>query len=272
MFASEGAAAHGGGSSPGGRTGGSTPHVSASGHDRGSTVLEAIDLRKSYGSRVALAGVSFEAAAGELIACIGPNGAGKTTMLSIVAGLQEPDAGSVRRPGGPIGWVPQQPALYRKLSVAENLRLFARLEGVPDVEQTVEGMLAQTRLEERAGEQVQRLSVGNRQRVNIAIGLLPEPPIVLLDEPTTALDPRQRERLWDFIAELARRGTAVVYSTHNVSEAERHADRLLVLADGERLFWGPPDQLWKTVERDGSVGGVTDFEGAFVTFLHQRGH
>src|SRR5438132_5318385 len=126
-------------------------------------VIEAVMLRKSYGRRVALAGVSLEAGAGELVACIGPNGAGKTTLLTILAEIQAPDGGSVRRPGC-IGWVPQQPALYGKLSVAENLRLFARLEGVEDVEGIVGRMLAETGLEDRAGEQVARLSGGNRQR------------------------------------------------------------------------------------------------------------
>jgi ABC-2 type transport system ATP-binding protein len=234
--------------------------------------LEASDLRKSYGSRVALSDVSLEARRGELVACIGPNGAGKTTLLRILAGIQHPDGGTVRRPRGQIGWVPQQPALYSKLSVAENLRLFARLDRVGDVEGAVTRMLAQTGLEERADEQVQHLSGGNRQRVNIAIGLLPAPPALLLDEPSSALDPRQRERLWAFIGELARDGTAVVYATHNVSEAEHYADRVLVLADGERLFWGRPAQLRETVARTAQQEAHADFEAAFVTFLHQRGH
>ena len=239
-------------------------------------LLEAVELRKSYGSRAALKGVSLEAGAGELVACIGPNGAGKTTLLTILAEIQAPDSGSVRRPGR-IGWVPEQPALYGKLSVAENLRLFARLEGVEDVEGIVGRMLAETGLEDRAGEQVARLSGGNRQRVNIAIGLLANPPVLLLDEPSASLDPRQRERLWRFIAELAAQGTSVVYSTHAVSEAERYASRVLVLAEGERLFWGTPREL-EALVADGANGvnggfdGHADFEEAFVAFLRQRGH
>ena len=239
-------------------------------------LLEAVELRKSFGSRVALKGVSLEAGAGELVACIGPNGAGKTTLLTILAEIQPPDAGTVRR-SGRIGWVPQQPALYGKLSVVENLRLFARLEGVEDVEGIVTRMLAETGLEDRAGEQVARLSGGNRQRVNIAIGLLATPPVLLLDEPSASLDPRQRERLWRFIAELAARGTSVVYSTHAVSEAERYASRVLVLAEGERLFWGTPSEFEEVVADgadgvNGDRGGHADFEEAFVAFLRQRGH
>lgn len=234
-------------------------------------LLEAVEVRKSYGNREALKGVSLEADAGELVACIGPNGAGKTTLLTILAAIQSPDGGSVRRPER-VGWVPQQPALYGKLSVAENLRLFARLERVEDVEATVARMLAETGLEERAGDQVSRLSGGNRQRVNVAIGLLAAPPLLLLDEPSAALDPGQRERLWRFIAELAARGTSVLYSTHAVSEAERYASRVLVLADGERLFWGTPHELKQIVVAESGGNDSAGFEEAFIAFLHRRGH
>jgi ABC-2 type transport system ATP-binding protein len=233
-------------------------------------LLEAVELRKSYGGREALRGVSLDVHGGELVACIGPNGAGKTTLLTILAGIQRPDSGSVSAEGD-AGWVPQQPALYGKLSVAENLRLFARLERVVDVEGAVTRMLAETGLAERADDQVSKLSGGNRQRVNVAIGLLSAPPLLLLDEPSTALDPAQRERLWRFVCALAERGTSVVYSTHAVSEAERYATRVLVLADGERLFWGTPRELERLVAADGG-DGANDFETAFVSFLHARGH
>jgi ABC-2 type transport system ATP-binding protein len=224
-------------------------------------------VTKRFGDRVALRDVSFEAADGELVAVIGPNGAGKTTLLSIVGGLLKADAGDVSRPPREVGWVPQQPAVYSKLSVAENLRLFARLEKVADTEAAVDRMLEQTGLRDRARDELGTLSGGNRQRVNIAVGLLADPPVLLLDEPSSALDPRQRERLWEFILGLARGGTTVVFSTHDVGEAERHADRVLVLADGELLFAGTPDEL------ESEVGdGAKDFEAAFVRFLHSKGH
>jgi ABC-2 type transport system ATP-binding protein len=230
--------------------------------------LRAEGLSKRYGDRTALRDVSFAAAAGEKVAVIGPNGAGKTTLLGILARALEPTAGTVDAAGG-VGWVPQQPALYSKLSVAENLRLFARLERVADVEATVARMLEQTALGERAGDEVGRLSGGNRQRVNIAIGLLAAPAVLLLDEPSAALDPRQRARLWEFIGGLARAGTAVVFTTHDVGEAERHADRLLVLADGELLFTGTPADLERVIAEPAPAA---DFESAFVRFLHERGH
>jgi ABC-2 type transport system ATP-binding protein len=233
-------------------------------------VLEARDLVKRYGDREALRGVSLSAAAGELVAVIGPNGAGKTTLLSILAGIQKPDEGTISKAPSEIGWVPQQAALYGKLTVAENLRLFARLEKRPDPEAVVSQMLDQTGLRDRADDQVSTLSGGNRHRVNIAIGLLAEPEVLLLDEPSASLDPRQREKLWELILALASGGTTVVYSTHNVQEADRHAHQVVVLADGERLFSGSPGELKRAVE--GREGASLDFEAAFVAFLRQRGH
>ena len=233
------------------------------------TALRAESLVKEYGARRALQGVSFDAAPGELIAVIGPNGAGKTTLLQILAGALDATSGTVSLGRREVGWVPQQPAIYSKLSVSENLRLFARLEKVADVDATVDRMLDQTGLRDRAGDPVGTLSGGNQQRVNIAVGLLGEPRLLLLDEPSSSLDPRQRERLWEFVATLAREdSTTVVYTTHNVAEAERHADRLLVLADGELLFTGTPAEL----EQATGEHEALDFEGAFVRFLRERGH
>jgi len=233
------------------------------------TALLAEALSKAYGKRRALQDVSFTAAPGELVAVIGPNGAGKTTLLQILAGALAPTAGRVSLDRRDVGWVPQQPAIYSKLSVQENLRLFARLEKVADVTGTVQRMLDQIELRERARDAVGTLSGGNRQRVNIAVGLLGDPSVLLLDEPSSSLDPRQRERLWTFVSALAREGgTTVVYSTHNVAEAERYADRLLVLADGELLFTGTPAEL----ERATGEHAALDFEGAFVRFLRSRGH
>jgi ABC-2 type transport system ATP-binding protein len=235
--------------------------------DSAASTLTVRSLTKRFGERVALADVSFELKRGELVAIIGPNGAGKTTLLSILAGVLKPSEGELSHSNGEIGWVPQQPALYSKLSVTENLRLFARLEKLADPDAAVERMLGQTALEDRAEDEVGSLSGGNQQRVNIAIGLLSEPIAVLLDEPSASLDPRQRERLWEFIGSLAGRGTTVVFSTHNVAEVERYADRVLVLVDGELLFTGTPRELARTVG-----GDAHDVEAAFVQFLHERGH
>jgi ABC-2 type transport system ATP-binding protein len=231
-------------------------------------VIETRGLAKRFGDRQALRGVSFAAHRSELLAIIGPNGAGKTTLLSILAGIREPDGGSVSRPPGEIGWVPQQAALYRRLTVAENLRLFAKLERIPDPDAAVEEMLEQTALRERRDDRVGTLSGGNQQRINIALGLLSRPAVLLLDEPSAGLDPRQRERLWEFVLGLAGGGTTVIFSTHNIAEAERYGQRLLVLADGDALFDGTSSDLHAAAPS----AGARDFEQAFVAFLRDRGH
>jgi len=231
-------------------------------------VIEVHGLTKRFGEQAALRGVSFSAHPGELLAVIGPNGAGKTTLLSILAGILAPDAGRVSRTAAEIGWVPQQAALYRRLTVAENLLLFARLEGVEDPEAALEEMLAQSGLGERRDDPVGTLSGGNQQRINIAIGLLSRPSVLLLDEPSSGLDPQHRERLWEFVTGLAGSGTTVIFSTHYIHEAERYGDRLLVLADGEMVFDGTDRELHETAPQ----AGGRDFEQAFVAFLRERGH
>jgi ABC-2 type transport system ATP-binding protein len=234
--------------------------------------LEARKLVKRYGTREALKRIDFAAHAGELVGVIGPNGAGKTTLLSILAGTLKADEGEVRSPNGDVGWVPQQAALYRRLTVEENLLLFARLERREDPRVAVEEMLELTGLDERRGEIVARLSGGNQQRINIAIGLLARPVALLLDEPSVGLDPRQRARLWEFVSGLADRGTTVVFSTHDIQEAERYGQRLLVLADGESLFDGSAEELRGAVRGETPEAAGSDFETAFVAFLQHRGH
>jgi len=234
--------------------------------------LRASGLSKAYGDQAALRGLDFEARPGELVAVIGPNGAGKTTLLSILAGIVKPDSGEINLPSGEVGWVPQHAALYRRLTVEENLMLFARLEGHADPAKSVEEMLELADLAERRGDQVSTLSGGNQQRINIAIGLLSRPVVLLLDEPSVGLDPRQRARLWEFVSGLARRGTTVIFSTHDIQEAERYGVRLLVIADGERLFMGTSGELRAAVSSEAPEAADRDFETAFVAFLRHRGH
>jgi len=202
-------------------------------------VLAASGVSHHYGARHAVADVSLSLTAGEMVALIGPNGAGKTTLLSVLAGVLPADAGSVTATGK-VGWVPQQAALYPRLSVRQNLAFFARLERVQDVDAAVAQMLEQTGLEARAEEQVGRLSGGNRQRVNVAIGLLGSPSVLLLDEPSASLDPGQRERLWTFLGAFTGGGTAVLFSTHDMGEAGREPDRVLEMVDG-KLSGAPAD-------------------------------
>ena len=238
---------------------------------RAAPVLEVDGLSKSFGEHVALRDVSLEASAGELLAVLGPNGAGKTTLLSILAGIAKADSGQVTRSDGEVGWVPQQAGLYHRLTVEENLRLFAHMEGNQDIEGIVERMLEQTGLTDRRHDQVSSLSGGNQQRINIAIGLVGDPSVLLLDEPSSGLDPSQRVRLWEFVAGLARDGTTVIYSTHQIEEASHYGDRLVVLADGESIFDGSFAQL-RRAAGPRPKGSAADPENDFVRFLHRRGH
>jgi ABC-2 type transport system ATP-binding protein len=235
-----------------------------------SAALRVEALSKRYGELYALRDVSFEASHGEVLAVLGPNGAGKTTLLSILAGIQSPSDGSVSTEPREVGWAPQQPAVYGKLTVRENLELFARLERIENPGEAVARMLEQAALTARADDRVEVLSGGNRQRVNVAVALIGRPAVLALDEPSASLDPAQRERLWRFVDAMAAEGTTVVFSTHNASEAHSHAGRVLVLDAGRVLFDGEPDALLERAAAPGEQRDL-DLERALVRFLEREG-
>ena len=193
-------------------------------------LLRALRVARRYGDVVALAPTDLELHPGETVALVGPNGAGKSTLLAILAGALEPSEGAVETHAR-VGWVPQKPAHYSRLSARENLELFAQLEGVRDPRRDASQMLERFSLpaaERPSGE----LSVGNRQRLNVALALLGEPHVLLLDEPTAALDPGQRKRVWEVADALRAEGGAVCFATQNLEEIE-HASRTIVLHDGQ---------------------------------------
>jgi ABC-2 type transport system ATP-binding protein len=203
-------------------------------------LLSARRVARRFGRRVVLEPLDLDLGEGEVVALGGPNGAGKSTLLAILAGALRPTAGEVEtREPARVGWMPQAPALYRRLTPRENLELFARLAGLDGPAAAVERALAAVGLEaeeRRAAE----LSVGNVQRLNLAIGLLGEPDVLLLDEPTASLDVAHRQGLWRLVDALRARGGAVLFATHNLEEARRAADRLLVLQEGAVLYDGGP--------------------------------
>ena len=190
-------------------------------------LLTARGVARRFGSRVALEPTDVSLAAGEVVALVGPNGAGKSTLLSILAGSLDPTEGLVERPER-IGWVPQRSAHYGRLTALENLRLFAALERVPP--RRADELAHEFELP--ADTRASSLSVGNRQRLDVALALLSSPQVLLLDEPTSSLDPVQRERVWRIARGVAEGGGAVLVATHHWEELADLADRTLELVEG----------------------------------------
>ena len=205
-------------------------------------ILRARGIARRFGARAALEPTDLALAAGETVALVGPNGAGKSTLLSLLAGALRPSAGVVERSDGVrVGWVPQRPAYYDRLTARENLELFARLEGADEPRAVAEKLLTEFELpaDDRASA---ALSVGNRQRLNLALALIGDPRVLLLDEPTASLDPAQRRRLWERVAALPEEGGTVCFATQDEEEVARFAERVLVLRDGRLVFDGGVDE------------------------------
>src|SRR5690349_14577963 len=229
-------------------------------------VLSCRSLRKAYGPLTAVRDLSLWIADGETYGLLGPNGAGKTTAISMVAGVLEPDAGeivisgerlTVRAAGTRrhIGYVPQEVAVYPDLTARENLRFFARLYGMSrsDRRARTEEVLATIGLQERAGELVSKYSGGMRRRLNIGIGLLHRPRLLILDEPTVGVDPQSRNAILESVATLSAEGMAVLYTTHYMEEAERLCDRVGVLDEGRLIAEGTVRQLTALVGESDQV-------------------
>jgi ABC-2 type transport system ATP-binding protein len=214
--------------------------------------LDCNDLHKRFGARPAVDGVSFSVAEGECYGLLGPNGAGKTTTISMVCGLLDPDTGTVRVFGEPavaakgdIGYVPQEIALYPELSAAENLKFFGELYGLSGARLAgrVDAVLGTVGLADRAREKVGHYSGGMKRRVNIAAGLLHEPRLLVLDEPTVGVDPQSRNAILETVSDLAGSGMAVVYTTHYMEEASRLCDRIGIIDAGRIVAEGTRREL-----------------------------
>ena len=219
-------------------------------------LLVCSDLRKSYGDRTAVDGVSFEIARGETYGLLGPNGAGKTTTISMVCGLMERDGGEVAVAGLPmdvnatdakanIGYVPQDLAIYPDLSARENLRFFGRLQKLrgKELDTRVDAVLELAGLTDRADDRTADYSGGMKRRLNIGIGLLHQPRLMELDEPTVGVDPQSRNAILEAVDELGKGGMSILYTTHYMEEAERLCDRIAIIDEGKILAEGSRREL-----------------------------
>jgi len=223
-------------------------------------MIQAEHLRVTYGATVAVDDLSFTARPAEIFGLLGPNGAGKTTSISCISGLIKPTSGRVSVSGA-LGVVPQEIALYDDLSAAENLSYWGgaqRMRGRA-LRDRVEQLLEQTGLADRARDPVARFSGGMKRRLNFACGIVHQPQVLLLDEPTVGVDPQSRVRLLDLTRELARAGTTVLYTTHYMEEAEALCDRIAIVDHGRVLADGTLPELRALLgERD-----LVRFAGAF---------
>jgi ABC-2 type transport system ATP-binding protein len=219
-------------------------------------VLECRDLHKRFGETVAVRGVSFRVHRGETYGLLGPNGAGKTTTISTICGLLEADAGEVVVAGrelttrsvdakAAIGYVPQELAIYPDLSARENLRFFAQIYGLApaDARARVDEVLDVIGLADRADDQAKAYSGGMQRRLNIGIGLLHRPRLLVLDEPTVGVDPQSRNAILESVERLSAEGMAVLYTTHYMEEAERLCDRIGIVDIGELKAEGTRAEL-----------------------------
>jgi len=209
-------------------------------------VLEAKNLKKSFGSLQAVADTSFVVRPGELVGLLGPNGAGKTTTISMLTGLTQPDSGAVLIDGKPlhgdtdpskarIGVVPQELAIYEELSAAANLRFFGSLYGLHGdrLIQAMDSALELVGLSAQRNTKVKEYSGGMQRRLNLAASLLHDPDILLLDEPTVGVDPQSRNAIFDNLEVLKQRGKTILYTTHYMEEVERLADRVIIMDHGQ---------------------------------------
>ncbi len=227
-------------------------------------VLECEGLVKAFDDLVAVDDVGFHIAAGETYGLLGPNGAGKTTTISMISGILEADAGKVMVAGkeittrttdgnAEIGYVPQDIAIYPDLTARENLRFFGKLYGIPKARlaERIDEVLDVIGLKDRGDDRTEEYSGGMKRRLNIGIGLLHEPSLLILDEPTVGVDPQSRNSILESVELLGQSGTAVLYTTHYMEEAERLCDRVAIIDGGKIRAEGTRRELVQLVgQRD----------------------
>jgi len=237
-------------------------------------MIQVENLHKSYGSLRAVDGISFEIPEGELFGFLGPNGAGKTTSISMISGLLKPDSGSVRigdidvwqSPKAAkriLGLVPQDVSLYEELTGWENLQFWGSLYDLPraELKASIGEWLERVGLSDRAREPVAKYSGGMKRRLNLAVGLVHKPKVVLLDEPTVGIDPQARNNILEIIREIARSGVTILFTTHHLEEAESLCQRIAIMDHGKILVTGSVAELAKVV----GDGDIVTVRGPFST-------
>src|ERR1017187_3317420 len=211
-------------------------------------------LVKRFGQVTAVDGITLELRSGECLGLLGPNGAGKSTLIRSIVGRVIPDAGTIQVFGAPadstaarnsLGWIPQELALYPRLPSRENLQSFGRYHGLSGatLEEAVNRCLGWSTLTDRAGELVKNLSGGMKRRLNMAAGLIHQPKLVLMDEPTVGVDPQSRHNIFEMIGKLRGEGMSLIYTTHYMEEAERLCDRIAIVDHGKVIALGTSDNL-----------------------------
>ena len=211
-------------------------------------------LVKRFGQVTAVNGITIGVTSGECLGLLGPNGAGKSTLIRSIVGRIIPDAGTISIFGAPrdsaaaraaIGWIPQELALYPRLTCRENLQSFSRYHGLDGaaLQQAVARCLDWATLTDRAGELVKNLSGGMKRRLNMAAGLIHQPKLVLMDEPTVGVDPQSRNHIFEMIEKLRHEGMSIIYTTHYMEEAERLCDRIAIIDHGKIIAQGTYAEL-----------------------------
>ena len=247
-------------------------------------MLEIRDVSKTYGTRRVLHDVSFDIAPGRMTGFVGGNGAGKTTTMRIILGVLDADAGTVTLDGEPLGetgrrrfgYMPEERGLYPKMKLAEQLVYLARLHGLSpaDAKRNTDELLARLSLTERAGDAIEKLSLGNQQRAQIAAALVHDPEVLILDEPFSGLDPMAVDVVVEVLADRARAGAPVLFSSHQLDIVERLCDDLVIIADGRIRAAGARTALREEhatlryqLQTDGDAGWVRDASGITVIEL-----
>ncbi|MDA1036449.1 MAG: ABC transporter ATP-binding protein [Chloroflexi bacterium] len=234
--------------------------------------FEAISVDFHYGPLQVLKGLAMAVSRGEIFGVLGANGAGKTTLMRLLIGRIKPSAGEVLVFGEPastkqaqyIGYMPQLNALYAELSVLQNIDFFARMYGMSgrqERREAVQRVMEWVELSEKRSEPLSSLSGGMRQRVSLAVAMVHQPPLLILDEPTVGLDPELRANFWGRFREMAGTGTTLIISSHTMDDAA-HCDRLAFIQEGRVVAQGDPEALRNAVDKPGAT-----LEDAFLYFI-----